>query len=330
MWISWVDRQGAIFSSGFNFLDDLPLALIFLLVLQRFGRRQWGHISELAGEDQTVSLHPMNLDGTLGEEEVSVNFHPEDKIHSGWSLLGRATTVVGASRNGGNGNGDTEGPNLAKDHVIGGGAGENLEDVQWTQGGAGKGGYGVEDGDGAGSADMTECGPSDAVNNLAAADASSPHNKVRNAYSEARDAYREAYSNIAKTHNLVLKVSWPEKSRPAEWEIISHAQTLGKNDKFIKGHIPVVEYARELHRYSTHHIREFLDLPADNNLGTRALRLTVMKRLRPIYDLDGKEFWDAFWQCVACMCAFLWQVPRKSLIHPLRSPPTLGEWDPPR
>jgi len=30
------------------------------------------------------------------EDEVGVNFHLEDNIHSGWSLLGRATTVVGA------------------------------------------------------------------------------------------------------------------------------------------------------------------------------------------------------------------------------------------
>jgi len=120
-------------------------------------------------------------------------------------------------------------------------------------------------------------------------------------YNEARDAYQETCGNVIKTHNLVLKVSWPETSRPAEWEIISRAQVLGKDDKFIRDHIPVVEYARELDRYSTRHIRQFLNLPIDKGPGTRTLRLTAMKRLRPIYDLDGKQFWDAFWQCVACM-----------------------------
>ena len=77
----------------------------------------------------------------------------------------------------------------------------------------------------------------------------------------------------------------------------------------IEGHIPVVKHARELDRYSTRHIRKFLNLLADGNLGTRALRLMVMKCLRPIYDLDGKQFWDAFWQRVAYMYASFWQVP---------------------
>ena len=28
-----------------------------------------------------------------------------------------------------------------------------------------------------------------------------------------------------------------------------------------------------------------------------------MNRLWPIYDLDGEQFWAAFWQCVVCMCS---------------------------
>ena len=242
--------------------------LVLLLVLQRFGRRQWGHISELTGESQAVLLHPTNIDGTLGKEEVGVAFYPEDKIHSSWSLLGRATTVVGASRNGNNDGGDT-GAQDADNGSAGGG-------------------------DGTGDADHTEYHPSGAVTKPAMVEA-------LRVYNEARDAYREACGNVIKAHNLVLKVSWPETSRPAEWEIIGRAQVLGKNDKFIKDHISVVEYARELDRYSTRHIRKFLNLPIDKGPGTRTLRLTAMKRLRPIYDLDGKQFWDAFWQCVACI-----------------------------
>ncbi|KAF9644859.1 hypothetical protein BDM02DRAFT_3102266, partial [Thelephora ganbajun] len=69
---------------------------------------------------------------------------------------------------------------------------------------------------------------------------------------------------------------------------------------FIKGHIPEVKYARDLNRYSTQHIRKFLGLQPDRNTGTRTLRLIVMNRLRPIYDLDGEHFWTVFWQCVAC------------------------------
>jgi len=176
--------------------------------------------------------------------------------------------------------------------------GGNSEDIRRTQGKARKAGDRIDDQCEA----PTQDNPEGVMSDLEAAEA-------LRAYIQARDAYQEAYINIAKAHSLVLKVSWPEMSRPAEWEIISHAQTLGETDKFIKGHIPVVEYARELDRYSTHHIRKFLNLPTDTNSGTRALRLTVMKRLRPIYDLDEKQFWDAFWQCVACMDPFFWQAP---------------------
>ena len=188
---------------------------------------------------------------------------------------------------------------MAKDGVIGDVSGKDSEGIQRTQGKVGKEGDSIENQREADNADPTEDSPSGAVGDPAVAEA------LRD-YNQARNDYREAYSNLAKAHNLVLKVSWPEASRPSEWEIIGHAQTLGKDDKFIKGHIPVVKYARELDRYSTRHIRKFLNLLADGDLGTRALRLTVMKRLRPIYDLDGKQFWDAFWQCVACTYASFW------------------------
>ena len=73
--------------------------LVLLLVLQRFGRRQWGWISELSTEDSTVSLHPINGYRTLGGGEVGVKFYPKYKVHSSRTLFGRGTTVVGANRN---------------------------------------------------------------------------------------------------------------------------------------------------------------------------------------------------------------------------------------
>lgn len=112
--------------------------------------------------------------------------------------------------------------------------------------------------------------------------------------------YRKACNDIIKAHNLILKISWPETSRIPEWEIVSRAQTLGKTDKFIRGHIPEVKYGCNFDKYSTQHIRNFLDLQHNKQSGTRTLRLVVMKRLRPIHDLDGEQFWTAFWQSFAC------------------------------
>ena len=289
MWISWVDREGAIFSSAFSFFKDLPLALVLLLVLQRFGRRQWGYISELTGSAHTVSLHPMNVDGTLSEEEIGVKFHPEDRIHSGWSLLGRATTVVGASREEGSGGIGDRGEAVGapvKDIPRNG-----SEVAQQTLGEV----WSVKDGDGAGDTAQSERDPSGTTDNQEA-------DEALRVFNQARNAYRKAFGKTIKVRNLVLKISWPEASRPAEWRIIGRTHALGKSDKFIEGHIPVVRYARDLDRYSTRHIRNFLRLWTDEGPGTRTLRLIVMNRLRPIHDLDGKEFWDAFWQCFACMC----------------------------
>ena len=147
-------------------------------------------------------------------------------------------------------------------------------------------------------------------------------------YNQGRDAYRATYGEIIKAHNLVLKVSWPETSRPEEWKVIEHARTLGGDDKFIRGHIPEVKCARDLGRYSTQHIRGFLGLQPDGCPGTRTLRLIVMNRLRPIYDLDGKHFWGAFWECVACVCLMLCL---RTLAYVIpRSLPVVGERGPPR
>jgi hypothetical protein len=255
LWISWIDREGAIFSSGFSFFKDLPLLLVLLLVLQRFERNQWGFISELSTKDQSVLLQSICVGGTLGEEEVAVNFYAEDKVHSGWSLLGRATTVVGA--------------NVNKPHDGKSAEGEHAVGLTVTT-----------------SSGMDE-----------------EQTEEWRLFYQARGEYRKAYANMIKLHDLVLKVSWPEASRVEEWKVIEHAQRLGGNDKFIKGHIPDVKYARDFERYSTKHIRTFLGLEQDGSSGTRTLRLIVMNRLWPIYDLDGKQFWDAFWQCVACKCS---------------------------
>ena len=267
LWISWVDREGVIFSSRFSFIENLPLLLVLLLVLQRFGRSQWGYIPELSAQDQSVLLHPICAGGTLNENNtVSVNFYPEDEVHVAWSPFGRATTVVGANRN--------SLRNASKD-------------TPRAQEEAGKRSGSL------GGDHSTSVGTSQ----------TEPPSTERGGtckFFEARAEYLETLAKIITSHDLVLKVSWPETSRLEEWKIVEHAQSLGKNDKFIKGHVPDAKYARDFERYSTAHIRRFLYPQEDGRSGTQILRLIVMNRLRPIHDLDGKEFWKVFWQCVAC------------------------------
>jgi len=278
--------------------------LVLLLVLQRFGRRQWGWIPELSTEGCTVPLHPVNADGTLCGDEVEVKFYPEDKVHSSRTLHGRGTTVVGANGDAGDKGGTTVGEHTEAHGEVEGdtvrvASMKGSEDVRWMKGEAGRD-TGSARGDDAG-AGTTEIYPG--IRPVHAVDNEMDEELIEKwrVYYRARDDYREAHGKIAKMHNLVLKVSWLEASRLEEWKIIKHAETLGKGDKFIRGHIPEVKYARDFGRYSTHHIRDFLGLQQGGSSGTLTLRLIVMNRLRPIYDLDGKQFWKAFWECVACM-----------------------------
>jgi hypothetical protein len=142
--------------------------LVLLLVLQRFGSRQWGNISELTTENHSVSLHSINADGTLGKDEVGVDFHPEEKVHSSWLLLGRAMAVVGAKMgkdNCGNAEGEcAEAQSEVKVGVVGGSSGKALEGIQQTQGEADKDIDSVKGGNSASD-------PGDAANNPALAEA---------------------------------------------------------------------------------------------------------------------------------------------------------------
>ena len=275
LWISWIDREGAIISSTFSFFDNLPLLLVLLLVLQRFGHTQWGYISELGGESESVMLHPIDAGGGLGTGEVAVKFDPKDRIHLFWSLLGRATTVVGA-----NSSEQSDRKIAEENHTV-----EPVHDR-------------VDD---AGVPQKRTLEDTTRIHLTTMADKEEAEGWSE--FYQARDDYREDRAEAIRARNLVLKVSWPETSRVAEWKIIEQARTLGENDKFIKGHIPEVKYARDFGRYSTDHIRRFLGFEQDRTSGSRTLRLIVMKRLWPIYDLDGEQFWNAFWQCVMCMCS---------------------------
>ena len=243
-----------------------------------------------------------------------MRFFPDDEVHSSWTLLGRATTVVGANRKEDDGR-DIEGDSgeihcKGEDNdTIGNAVREDPGDIERAQGGFDETSGGVGENTSPGGIDTTRCDPSSATDESTTAE-------IWHAYNQARDAYRKASSDIIKSHNLILKISWPEVSRPEEWKIIGHARALGKSDEFIEGHIPVVHHARDFDRYSTRHIRDFLNIgPAkgQQGKGTRILRLIVMDRLRPIYDLEEEQFWKAFWQCVACMCCPLVSQPPLTL-----------------
>ena len=86
---------------------------------------------------------------------MGVKFYPEDKVHSGWALVGRATTVVGASRVGNGNDGGAEG---------------RRGEAQPTQAGIRKNTGDIKDESGPGSTNTTVHDPSDGVDDPEAAE----------------------------------------------------------------------------------------------------------------------------------------------------------------
>jgi hypothetical protein len=117
--------------------------------------------------------------------------------------------------------------------------------------------------------------------------------------SESNDP-READKSLVGM-KLVVKVYWPEASRAGEAEIIEEARNIAKQVDGVNGHIPDLIYSHDFNEYSTKIIREALNIKP--KVGDRVLRIMLLRRLDPITDLTGEEFWKAFWECFTCECA---------------------------
>jgi hypothetical protein len=102
---------------------------------------------------------------------------------------------------------------------------------------------------------------------------------------------------------LVVKLSFPEKTRIPETEMLDTVQKTA-------GHLPdvadhVLHYtAMKSSDYSTSDIRERLKL---NTKGARKLTIVVFEMLEgDISDLDGMEMWEVAYQIDKCGYSFLY------------------------
>ncbi|KAH9990115.1 hypothetical protein BJV77DRAFT_919392, partial [Russula vinacea] len=92
------------------------------------------------------------------------------------------------------------------------------------------------------------------------------------------------------------KVYWPEVVRAGEAEIIEKAlQIAGKSD--LKRHLPDLICSRDFDEYSTEVFRKAFGIKTK---GHRVLRIILFRRLYPITDLIGDQFWNAFRDCFRC------------------------------
>jgi len=137
-----------------------------------------------------------------------------------------------------------------------------------------------------------------------------PDNKLRGHYgivgrgtqaflaqSESTDP-RDGTKTLVKV-DLVLKTYWPETSRTPEDHIVRKAMKIGETNHHVAGHLPDIICSYDFVEYSTGIIRKHLGIPTKGN---RVFRIIVSRRLYPITDLVGENFWNAFWECFRCKC----------------------------
>jgi hypothetical protein len=117
------------------------------------------------------------------------------------------------------------------------------------------------------------------------------------AHSQSKDP-RDSDKSL-EDMELVVKVNWSEASRAGEAEIIEKAHQIAKWDDHVNGHIPDMICSHDFNEYSTKRIREALGIASEGHL---VLRVLLFRRLYPITDLTGEEFWKAFWECFLCEC----------------------------
>ncbi|KAF8068621.1 hypothetical protein FPV67DRAFT_1415344 [Lyophyllum atratum] len=91
-WIWWFDRQGAIQTTGIDFIQDLPYFVALLVAFQRFNKADWGIIEKLykpSGYDENKSI---TTEMEVGDK-IIVADHLEP-FSSHYSLVGRGTHVL--------------------------------------------------------------------------------------------------------------------------------------------------------------------------------------------------------------------------------------------
>lgn len=105
-----------------------------------------------------------------------------------------------------------------------------------------------------------------------------------------------------------FKVSWPERSRKKEPDILQVALDRVRDylpvehQEAVTGHLPNIVHFREVEGTSTAIIRQLLGLPTT---GSRVQFWMVSKRLSGLATLvEPKAFLRAFWEIIRCMLNF--------------------------
>ncbi|KAG1766866.1 hypothetical protein EV702DRAFT_785943 [Suillus placidus] len=109
-------------------------------------------------------------------------------------------------------------------------------------------------------------------------------------------ALAKKYGNFQD--GMVAKIFWGEADRTSEPEILKRVEEIAKVHATVQDHIPQLLWH---HTFTnpTSAIREALGVP-DPTTGSRVLYILVFRKLKPITELQGKELFDVWYQCILC------------------------------
>ncbi len=96
--IWWYDHQGAIQTTGIDFLTDLPRFLVLLFALQRFELEDWGRVPQFDLGEQRLRQKTLSQDlpstEFIGRMGCEVEVYTAKHVHKTLGLKGRGTYVV--------------------------------------------------------------------------------------------------------------------------------------------------------------------------------------------------------------------------------------------
>ena len=102
----------------------------------------------------------------------------------------------------------------------------------------------------------------------------------------------------AKEDGMVATIFWAEDQRTSEPDILKKVEEIASSNANVKDHIPDLFWYYKFDE-STSEIRKLLGFPEPKK-GSRALYILVFRRLRPITELCGKDFFNVWQQCILC------------------------------
>ncbi|KAG0699555.1 hypothetical protein DFH29DRAFT_1070617 [Suillus ampliporus] len=128
--------------------------------------------------------------------------------------------------------------------------------------------------------------------------------RATNVFPVTSEALAKKFPEIEED-GMVAKIFWGEEQRTSEPEILSKVFDIADKEKeTVKGHVPQLLWHCKV-KNPTSAVRKALGL-ADPSKGSRVLYILVFRKLRPITELHGEDFFNVWRQCILCHLA-LWK-----------------------